>query len=194
MMIGAAEGATPMLSPFRTRKFTTLFELTDRNKDGRIDLADFTHYAQGIREERGWAADSPAVSGLVDGSTQWWREMVQHVGGDDKSISLAEFLAFWDHLGRELAKGAVPPWALDTCARIHQALDTSGNGTVNEREYGVWLRSAGSTADPKTVFAKLDTNGDGVVTLSEMMTLFAQFVLSDNPADPGNLLMTGTLD
>jgi Ca2+-binding EF-hand superfamily protein len=183
-----------MLSPFRRRKFTTLFKLTDRNHDGRIDLADFTHYAHGIREERGWAADNPTVSGLVDGSTQWWREMVQRVGGDDKSISLDEFLAFWDHLGGELAKGAVPPWALNICTRIHQALDTSGNGTVNEHEYAVWLRSAGSKADPKTVFAKLDTNGDGVVNLSEMMALFAQFVLSDNPADPGNLLMTGTLD
>jgi hypothetical protein len=57
----------------------------------------------------------------------------------------------------------------------------------------VWLRAAGSVADPKAVFAKLDSNGDGVVSLTEMMALFAQFVLSETASEPGNLLMTGAL-
>ena len=96
-------------------------------------------------------------------------------------------------LGKEVAGSGSPPgWAVDLCVRTHQALDLNGNGTVNHDEYAVWLRAIGSTADSAEVFTRLDLNGDGVVSLPEMIGLFAQFALSEDPAEPGNYLMTGT--
>ena len=183
-----------MLSPFRKRKFEALFNHLDINNDGVINLDDFTRYAERLRAERGWAADNPKVTRLVEGSRQWWTEMLSRIGRTDSVIARDEFVAFWDGVGKEaMAAGTPPAWVIDVCTNTHRALDLNGNGTVDQTEYGVWLRAIGSTANAADVFKRLDLNGDGVVRLNEMLQLFSQFVLSEDPAEPGNYLMTGVI-
>lgn len=183
-----------MLSPFRKRKFEALFDHLDLNGDGKIDLTDFTRYAERMKAERGWAADDPKVTQLVSGSRRWWEQMLAGVGGKDNVISRNEFLAFWEWVGQQaVAAGAPPPWIVEMCANTHRALDRNGNGTVDATEYALWLRAIGSKASAADTFKKLDVNGDGVVKLDEMLMLFSQFVLSDDPADAGNYLMTGVI-
>jgi hypothetical protein len=183
-----------MLSPFRKRKFELLFDHLDLNKDGAIDLTDFTVYAERLQSERGLAPDDATVKRLIDGSRQWWGEMVTRAGGEDKSVSRPEFLAFWEWIGSESMKvGGPPPWVAELCRNIFGALDFKGNGKVDASGYAIWLRAIGSNANASEAFKKLDLNGDGAVTADEMLRLFAQFVLSENPADPGNYLLTGAI-
>jgi len=182
-----------MLSTFATRKFEALFDHLDLNDDQVIDTEDFRRYAARMQAERGWSDDEPKLTAMLSATHDWWTDMIKRAGGDDQKVTRQEWLSFWEAIGQEFATTKMPPpWALTLCQRTHQALDLNGDGTVNAEEYAAWLRAIGSKADPAAVFAKLDLNGDGVVNVVEMMGLFGQFAVSEDPADPGNYLMTGT--
>lgn len=182
-----------MASDFRRRKYVAFFDHLDINRDGIIDRSDWDRYAQVIREEKGWSADEPQLEALIESTGAWWESMRKAFGvTDDQGLTLNHFVGFCNQIADELRAGGAPPqWAVDMCLQAHQVLDITGSGTVDADEYALWLRAIGSKADPAEVFGKLDLNGDGVVSRDEMMTLFGQFFVSEDPDDPGNYLMTG---
>lgn len=183
-----------MSSTFRQRKYAAFFDHLDNNDDGVVDRHDWDRYAEIIRAEKGWSAREPQLEALVESTTVWWESMRSAFGvTEDEGIGRVQFVAFCDRMAQELRAGGPPPqWAIDMCIRTHQMLDSTGTGTVDASEYAVWLRAIGSSADPEEVFAKLDLDGDGVVSRDEMVTLLGQFFISEDPAEPGNYLLTGT--
>ncbi|MCA9652896.1 MAG: hypothetical protein H6712_20765 [Myxococcales bacterium] len=182
-------------SEFCKRKYSALFEHLDNNRDGAIDVDDWHRHADFIQAETGWTADDPRLSSLLEATDAWWGAMQEAFGQTDGSrISKAQFLSFCDDLAEQLRAGGSPPeWAVEMCTRTHQMLDVSGNGVIDPDEYGLWLRAIGSKADPREVFLVLDLDSDGVVDRDEMLVLFRQFLVSEDPVDPGNYLMTGTI-
>jgi len=181
------------ISEFRQRKYSALFAHLDNNDDGVIDETDWQRYAEVIRKEKDWSEDEPLLHSLTQAADGWWQAM-RDVFGDAAAsgISLEQFSDFCDQTAMAIADGAVPPhWAYDFCNSMHQTLDVSADGTVCADEYGLWLRAIGSKADAQDVFKKIDLNGDGVVDQDEMIELFKQFMCSEDPAEPGNYIMTG---
>lgn len=180
-----------MLSEFRKRKFTAFFHHLDIDGDHAITAADFNRYAEVIKAKRGWRDDEPMLAQVVAATSAWWADMAKRFQTD--RVSAAQWLEFNDALSEHIkTQGEPPQWAVDMCMGIHKVLDLNGNGTVCGDEYALWLEAIGSKANAAEVFKKLDLNQDGVVDISEMMLLFAQFLLSEDPADPGNYIMTGT--
>ena len=184
-----------MLSDFRRSRFLTFFRHMDLDGDGVITGEDFSRYAETIRAERGWDADAPRLAELRAATDEWWaslREMAD--SNDNDEVCEDEFLRFFEGMGAALAAGGSPPvWAMQVCAGIHGILDLTGSGTVTAEEYAAWLRAIRSQADPQEAFSRIDARGEGEVTLPELMVLFAQFILSEDPAEPGNYVMTGAL-
>jgi Ca2+-binding EF-hand superfamily protein len=183
-----------MISDFRKRKFLALFHHLDLDADSFITTKDFSRYASIVKEKRGFADDEPKLASLVRATDAWWADIKERVGGGADRITEEQWLQSLEQLGDQIkANGAPPPWAVDLCMNIHRVLDLTGKGTVNREEYSLWLEAIGSKADAAEVFRKIDLNGDGVVDSSEMMLLFAQFILSEDPSEPGNYIMTGQL-
>lgn len=181
-----------MISDFRKRKFLAFFHHLDLDNDHLITAKDFNRYAEIVKEKRGFADDDPKLAGIVRATDAWWADMKNRVGGGSDRITEEQWLQFLEQLGDHIkANGAPPPWAADVCTGIHKVLDLTGKGAVNADEYSLWLEAIGSKADAAEVFRKLDLNADGVVDISEMLQLFGQFVLSEDPSEPGNYIMTG---
>ena len=183
------------LSDFRRHKFTTFFKHLDLDDDDAITGADFGRYADRIRAEKGWVEDSAELARLRATTDAWWRLMREHADDDgDDRIDLPEFLAFFEHVGQQtLQNGSPPEWAVELCVHTHALLDLDADGAVDAHDFSLWLRSVGASVDPADAFRRIDMNGDGVVTLPELLVLFGQFVLSENAEDPGNYVMTGAL-
>lgn len=183
-----------MLSEFRKRKFLNLFRHLDVDNNHIIDTEDFTRYVATMKEKRKWSDDEPKLARLIATTDAWWADMQRRVGDGGDQIAKRQWLQFFEQLGEEMAGGGDPPqWARDLCLETHRILDLEGDGTINLEEYTFWLECIGSSAEPEEAFRKLDFNGDGVIDVSEMVQLFTQYVTSDDPADPGNYIMTGTV-
>lgn len=163
------------------RKFHSLFNHLDSDKNGSISWNDLQVPAERARHELGWVQDDPRFVMAVHLMKAGWDKALQTNDRDHTgSISFNEFVAFIFRTAVESAtSGQLPSWAL-----------VSGDG-ITPNEYAIYLRAIGSDADPKSVFAKLDINKNGKISIDELHALLIQYLGSNDPNAPGNYLLTG---
>lgn len=182
-----------MTTQYQTDKYDRYFKLLDTDRSNEIDWNDFTKAALFIRDDRGWSDDHAGYKSLVDAMQTYWDELCKRVDLDgNKNIDRFEWQQFHAKLGDEISQqGKVPTWAVDMMQGIYRVLDSDADGSISADEYALWLRALGSSADAEAAFKRLDLNGDGELEINEVEKLYSQWVLSDDPAEPGNVLVTG---
>jgi Ca2+-binding EF-hand superfamily protein len=185
-----------MLTDYQKTKFDTYFRHLDRDGSGAVEWADFETVVENIRAAKGWSAEEARYQRLVEAQRDYWQKITERVDKDgDGKVSPAEFNAFHESVGRDIEEhGRAPAWAVALVHAYHRMLDTAGNGTIDEDEYGVYLKALGSRVNPGEAFRRLDLDRDGAIDISEMEKLFTQYIISDNPGEPGNYLVTGAVD
>jgi Ca2+-binding EF-hand superfamily protein len=185
-----------MLTDYQKTKFDTYFRHLDRDGSGAVAWEDFEVVLENIRASRGWSADEVRYRRLAEAQRDYWQKIAERVDQDgDGRVSLAEFNAFHESVGRDIREQGRPPaWALALVHAYHRVLDTTGNGSIDRDEYGIYLRALGSRVDAAEAFRRLDLDHDGSIDIAEMEQLYTQYIISDNPGEPGNYLMTGTVD
>jgi len=185
-----------MLTTLQKQKFDNYFRHLDRDGDGVIEWEDFEAVVENIRTARGWEAQDERHRRLVEAQRYYWQKLSEIVDTDgDGKISPAEFQAFHESIGREIdAQGKPPAWAVALVHAYHRVLDANGNGTIGVNEYAVYLKALGATTEPAEAFGRLDLDRDGKIDIDEMEELYTQYVISNNPSDPGNYLSTGSID
>ena len=175
------------------RKFKPFFTLLDIDKDGAINLNDFLRPAERARQALGWTTGDARYLKLVQSLKAAWNQILQ-VQDLDKNggISYQEYIGLIFRLGLEWAvNGTAPAWGVELSNNLKSVLDFNGDGAFTANEYAIYLRSIGSDADAKSVFAKLDINKNGKLTFDEIQVLAKQLAGSSDPAAPGNYLLTG---
>ena len=178
---------------FKKKKFLRTFQILDRNGNGVLDWGDFTCVARTLREELGWSDDAPKLQGLLGALRAYWERMLELMDADgDGTIDEGEYLRFYRQFSEELPHlGRVPEWALDLYQALHRAVDRDNDGCIDAEEYARYLRALGSEADPAAAFRRCDVDGDGYIDVDELGLLVAQYLSSDDPADPGNWFVDG---
>ena len=182
-----------MDTTIQDRKFKPFFSLLDTDKDGAINLNDFLRPAERARQELGWTTGDARYLKLVQSLKAAWNQILQ-VQDLDKNggISYQEYIGIIFRIGLEWGvNGALPAWAVELSNTLQSALDFNGDGAFTANEYAIYLRSIGSDADARSVFAKLDINKNGKLTYDEILVLAKQLAGSSDPASPGNYLLTG---
>lgn len=175
-----------MLTDLQKKKLTRYFQVYDVDDDGRIGPADFDRVLENVRALHNADENSAAHRALQDGYVKRWEALraaadVNHDGG----VDLAEWLAHWDGV---LADEARYKEAVASVTQLlFEVFDTDEDGTLGADEfcnfYGIYgLKSA----QARLVFLDLDLDGDGSVTLEELLSMVHQFYRSDDPDAPGN--------
>jgi hypothetical protein len=180
------------LTDLQTRKLEHLFRVNDRDGDGFITEADIAPTAELFAQARGWAADEARPSAhrqLLAGVWQSYRAASDPADGGRMS------LAAW----MRLYGGYLTAMRAELDAGGHALLDQFEQsiehvfGMLDEADAGyapkaVWcdFARAMNVADPEAAFARLDTQGRGYLLRAEIVQLQADFLLSDDPAAPGN--------
>lgn len=163
------------------RKFRSLFNHLDADKNGVLSWNDCMQPAERARMELGWASDDSRYRLVTTLMRACWDGVLKANDlNQNGTIQYKEYVSFLNKTAAEMAKtGNLPPWAL---------LDGDG---ITPQEYAIYLRSIGSDADPKKAFAKLDINKNGKITIDELHKLLRQYLNSNDPDAPGNYLLTG---
>lgn len=156
------------------------------NQNGHLEQSDVEESARRIGSAFGRAANSPEQHALIASCQQFWQALAQHADVDrDGRLSQDEYVAAF-------SSGLMSD--LDAFDRIYRTLlenvvrvaDTSGDGKLNEEEYlrlmQTWYNATES--DATEMFRRLDVDGDGLLTLDEMVRAATHFYLGDDPVLP----------
>lgn len=178
-----------MLSELQTRKLTRRFKVSDADNNNVIERIDFERIAERSAELWGWASDSPEYKKLHANLMGWWSGMQAAADVDQSNqITLQEWLDYHDRIIHDPALyqatiGAVIEFDL-------QVYDLDGDGALNLGDYAAFFKSLGLSKEAAAeVFPKLDRNGDGFISRSELLQLVDEFFRGDDPQAAGNWMM-----
>jgi Ca2+-binding EF-hand superfamily protein len=158
------------------------FQHWDRAGNGYLRLSDLEEAARRVGEAFGRAADSRQQVALDESCRQLWRTLARHADVDlDGRISQHEYVAAF-------GTGVLDdPDAFD---RIYRALlenvvivaDANGDDKLNKEEFLRLMRTwyTADESDGAEAFRRLDRDGDGFLTLGEMVQATADLYFSDN--------------
>lgn len=185
--------------PFLLRKYNHYFDCLDKNGNGVLDRDDFVTRSETLCDALELAPDSPERATLRAASEALWQSICATLDEDgDGRISRDEFAGYFGTIADDIRRGrSQPRWAADRQYALLRAyldvLDRDGDEQITADEFALYVESICPTSDPTQVFARLDLDGDGLLSVGELRTLYTQWVASQDENQPGNLLVTGCL-
>ncbi|MGW4383564.1 EF-hand domain-containing protein [Kitasatospora sp. NPDC004531] len=173
-----------MASEFQRSKLSGMFDAFDTDRNGCLDQEDFRHLADRWHRLPRVAGDPELAARIGEVTLGWWDHLSAAADRDgDGRVDLEEVLAMVDRLP------AMLDYVNATSDAVFDAVDENGDGLISRAEHSRLVDTwHGCPVEIGEVFEQLDRDGDGHLGRSEFALLWAQFWISDNPADPGNLL------
>lgn len=173
-----------MASAFQERKLRRMFAAFDADSDGYLREEDFRALVAR------WSL-LPAVAPGTELRTRvqtllmgWWAALLE--AGDangDGTVDMGELLTLIDDLPAMVADVTA------TADTVFDAVDANGDGVISPEEHQRLVETwNGQPEDMTGIFEVLDLNSDGHLSREEFALLWRQFWLSDDPAEPGNVL------
>jgi len=178
---------TTAASDLLVRKLERWFASFDTDRDGMIDLLDFTGMAQVYCEAYGIPPRSATWRRMHRAAHVLWRAIERRTGGEDPARLTREELLSWARTYEyvDFIERAAIPFS-ETAFSIADA-DGDGRCTVDEM-MAAQKRSGMSEEEVNRSFDILDFDGDGYVTAEDFVEAHRDFYFSDDPGAPGNLM------
>lgn len=181
----SAATPTQPLSPLRLKKLHRRFQMTDTDKSGYVDAADYQRLAQLFTKLNGLAPDSPEAQRFSTGYAEAWERLRKGADSDgDNRVGLDEYVAYFS------VDAHVRAYLDELRVQLLAMMDRDGDGQISRAEYVANARIAGaSEPDATEVFGRLDRDGDGFLSQAELHQAAEEYYLGDDPAAPGNDLL-----
>lgn len=180
-----------MASEFQIKKYKHMFKAFDTNSDGGFDRNDTMQVVAKMAELRGISTDSPQYMKLRSDYESWWQMLGEQLDADhDGWVTEDEFLSFWVNFADQAQAGneLFANLLIASGEMNFDLLDANGDGAITLEEYTDWLKAQNIDTDYETCFKSLNLDSDDMLNRDEAGMLLKNFILSDDPDAPGNLL------
>ncbi|MFJ2813287.1 MULTISPECIES: EF-hand domain-containing protein [unclassified Streptomyces] len=172
-----------MASAFQERKLQEMFAAFDVDGDGLLREEDFAALIARWSRLPAVGAGTELRARVEALLTGWWASLAAGDTDGDGAVDLGEVLALVDRLPGMIERVTA------TADTVFDAVDANGDGRISPAEHRTLVETwNGRPVDLTGVFDLLDLNGDGHLSRAEFATLWRQFWISDDPAEPGNWL------
>ncbi len=162
-----------MATIIQQRKLDKAFNHLDVDRNGYVEERDLGELGVRLLANFGVGLDDPRAQKIVDGFSGFWKGLVDADG--DKRLSPQEYR---DGM---LAGFGQPDGAFDDLFRpgamaVLELADTDADGYVSRAEFAVMQQAFGTTAEESDfAFDRLDLDGDGRLSLDEMIVAVREF-------------------
>ncbi len=184
-----------MLGELQKEKLMKVFRIWDTDNNGFLEREDWVRIQERHAAALGLGPETPeyqAMGALFNGI---WEVLRASADKDrDQRISPDEFLTYAEGVYgdvTEIGYQHIPERERAMFDAILQWADQDRAGKISFDDYSTWLAAwlGGDVRDrAKQAFQRLDMNGDGYISDDELRSIIAEFVLSNDPAAPGNSL------
>ncbi|MFI0975459.1 patatin-like phospholipase family protein [Streptomyces sp. NPDC021093] len=186
------------LTPFVAAKLRRHFDVYDTDADGVVSGTDFRRAAQRVAGAFGHAEGSARAAALEREFTTYWESLAAAAegaaGAARKGVDADAVTLEREPFGKALAglassSAAYSTHLLPVVAAILAVADHDHDGFLNPAETGRLLCALGvAESESARVARRLDTNGDGVTSLDELVEAFHDYFTSSEPGCVGNSL------
>ncbi|MEV7548663.1 EF-hand domain-containing protein [Amycolatopsis sp. NPDC089917] len=167
-----------MTTVMRNERELQRFRKWDTNGDGVIDRGDYQSEARRIVSAFGESVDSGRGRAVWDALMDLFERQAEAVGVDpDEALSEEQYLAANRELMFSRGDAGFDELLRPTIAAIADLCDSDRDGLVSKVELRSWLGSAVglSDADSDAAFDRIDLDGDGSLTVDELVTAVREF-------------------
>ncbi|MER6386969.1 EF-hand domain-containing protein [Streptomyces sp. NPDC001523] len=170
------------------RKFDMCFGHADQNQDGVVDAADILTFAARVIAAVGEPFDSPKATEMLRVCQSWWEGMASELDTDkDGKIDPQEYRVGMRRLVG--SKSSFDAASRPVATAIWKLCDRDDDGEVTATEFSAVQRAFGTSAENARIgFEKLDLDGDGSLSVDELMIAFHDFYTSTDADTNGNWL------
>jgi EF hand len=176
------------LTQLQERKLTNFFRICDTDKDGLVRRDDHLAIVERACTVRGYKCGTDAYVTFHTKLWRIWERLARFADtDDDQAVTLEEWLRYFDGV----INGAPEVTAVIAAGvgYMLEMVDLDGDERLNPSEYRalLWVYRIDQQLAEQN-FRRLDLNGDGFITKTELLQLFQEWFLGSDPNAPGNHL------
>lgn len=180
-----------MTNDLLDRKLARAFTHLDADRSGVIDADDIIALGSRLLTALAEPTDSPKAERVMGGLADFWQDLFTELDIDrDGKVTPEEYK---QGMTRLYAQGGP---AYDRSFRpmmnaILTIVDTDGDGLISPQEFHRAQEAFDtrlSPADTEALFRRIDANGDGCLTVDELLAAVREYYTGTDEDAPGNLL------
>lgn len=178
-----------MLSEFQKKKLTYFFGLYDLNKNGYLQLEDFTDIAEKLCEKLEYQPDSKHYKRLVDKTVGLFYKLLKDIPhGDEQIIYQQDWVLFFEKKIIDTEnEEMLEEYAELIIGYLFDLFDDNNDGFISLSEYkGVFEIYGIDQSYLEKSFLNLDLNNDQKLSRYELIRSVETFLTSDDPLMKGN--------
>ncbi len=178
-----------MLTDFQRKKLTYLFELLDDNKNGYLQLDDFSDIAEDLCVNLGYAYESSDHRFIVEKSVGFFYKLLKDIPHEaNQIISLESWLDFFDQkIIKPKNEELLDEYIELFIGFLFDLFDENHDGYISVDEYAdLFMTYRIDIKYSAKSFVNLDINGDGKLSKNELIHAAEIFLTSDDSEQKGN--------
>ncbi|MBV6646084.1 MAG: EF-hand domain-containing protein [Cyclobacteriaceae bacterium] len=177
-----------MLTDLQERKLTHFFGLLDLDKDGSLQIEDFSEIAERLQQEFGYAEGSKEHKFVVDAAVRFFHKLLAEMSKGNQVILMSEWLEFFDaQFISNDNDDLLEEYSEFMIGFLFDLFDENHDGYIDVEEYADMFMIYGiDIRYSAKAFIDLDLNKDGRLSRNELIHAFENFITSDIADVKGN--------
>ena len=176
-----------MPSEFQSKKLKYFFHILDLNRNGAIQLDDFSEMAEHVRQIMGYEEGSKEHKRITDKATRFYHSLVRDISPSNRQeIVMEEWIAFFENVVIR-DEDALDEYKEMIFTFMFDFFDQNRDGFISRKEYEDFYQIFGIDDQYlDKAFQKLDNSNSYKLSRYDLMSAVEEFFASTDDSVSGN--------